>query len=641
MAFNPALGYDPTQNTPNYAGPQTREQWIADTASTMLLEFLNADGGATSPLMSASLWQQAGIAVPPQDFIGFLTKNPTGAIPPNIYNSMSAMATWLADHPDVATASGIAAPAPTVSSGPLLSPTDQGRIADATQAAADRQNSIDVANINAGASKYSVDANAQSNKYSVDTQAATAAADRAENARQFNTNLVETQREFDLQRADDRQQFTATLFSNLLDTATQWAKQPVDWVAHQFFMQNMGIPLTIAGFSSIANLLGAFPPSGPSASGAVIGGPAVIDGNTTFAQNAGIPNAGFVAPQAAAQANPGKVAASPSLGNYSAATSVQQIIDKVGLPAFMAHVQQEGRRLPPAAQPLFQQGVEQFSPPPIIDRIASPTALPGTGGGTRRAGGGGPPQAPTTLPAQIPPANPAAPPPGQYPSAADAIAAGAPVGGTAGGYPVPATAGTYSLPGGGWATVSNGGGGPGYNVLGQQPPTGFGGGSGDGNHGIYTGPTATPPAGTTGTGAQQAQGSQLLQQLADMIGVPVAQLQQIIPAGMLAGGYSPEQLANTPIVQSIRNQTALPDYRTAPVGDSKFGTIQALGIPLNIRGGQDLNAANYLQGSKENQQLLQGAVEGTGAYFPDELERMLRSSTVTNYQPGGFGRQRF
>lgn len=625
MAFNPDLGYDPTQNTPNYAGPQTREQWVADTASTMLLEFLNADGGATSPLMSASLWQQAGIPLPPQDFIGFLTKNPAGAIPPNIYNSMSAMANWLADHPDVATASGIATPAPTVSSGPPLSDTDQGRIAEATQAAADRQNSIDVAKINANTSKYSVD-----------TQAATAAADRAEQARQFNQNLVETQREFDLQRQDDRQQFTATLFSNLLDTATQWAKQPVDWVAHQFFMQNMGIPLTIAGFSSIANLLGAFPPSGPSAAGAVVGGPAVIDGNTTFAQNAGIPNAGFVAPQVAAQSNPGKVAASRSLGNYSAATSVQRIIDTVGLPAFMDHVKQEAQRLPPAAQQLFHQGIEQFTAPAIIDRVASPTELPGNGGSRRAGGGGVGQQTPPSLPGTAVPQST-----GQYPSAADVLATGVPVGGTAGGYPVPATAGTYSLPGGGWATVSNGGGGPGYNTLGQQPPTGFGGGSGDGSHGIYTGPTATPPPGTTGTGAQQAQGSQLLQQLANATGIPLAQLQQLIPPAMLAGGYSPEQLAQTPIVQSIRNQTALPDYRTAPVGDSRFGTIQALNIPLNIRGGQDLNAANYLQGSKENQQLLQGAIEGTGAYFPDELERMLRSSTVSNYQPGGFGRQLF
>lgn len=164
--------------------------------------------------------------------------------------------------------------------------------------------------------------------------------------------------------------------------------------------------------------------------------------------------------------------------------------------------------------------------------------------------------------------------------------------------------------------------------------------SGD-NRGVYTGATATAPTGTQPTGAQAPQGTALIDQIAGLLGIPREQVQQLIPPHLLAGGYSAETIANSPVVKAIRDQQQLSFYRTAPADGEKFGQIQAFGIPLGIRSGQDLNAGVYLRAPRSGQEQIQGAIESTGQYWPDALEQSLRASPVSNYDIGAFGSRRF
>jgi len=41
------------------------------------------------------------------------------------------------------------------------------------------------------------------------------------------------------------------------------------------------------------------------------------------------------------------------------------------------------------------------------------------------------------------------------------------------------------------------------------------------------------------------------------------------------------------------------------------------------------------------QEMTQGTVEASGQYWPDVQEQMFRSSPLTNYEAGAFGKRRF
>ncbi len=120
-----------------------------------------------------------------------------------------------------------------------------------------------------------------------------AGADRAESARQFDMNL-----------AEDRRQFNSTALLDLFDRGIELMKNPVDWVAYQYYMENLSIPLDALNYSAMASSLGAMPPTGPSELGAMRGGPAIVDGDFAAAQQVGV-TPGFVSMQEAIQANPG------------------------------------------------------------------------------------------------------------------------------------------------------------------------------------------------------------------------------------------------------------------------------------------------------------------------------------------------
>lgn len=212
-----------------------------------------------------------------------------------------------------------------------------------------------------------------------------------------------------------------------------------------------------------------------------------------------------------------------------------------------------------------------------------------------------------------------------------------------------------SLAGGGGARPGDFG----VNPAGDQPDSAPGqmanvttGGNTGGSTGIYTGAPTTNTVNTaTGTsspasmtGASTPQGSDMIKAIATAMGRPYDEIAQLVNPALIAGGYSANQIAQTPVVQGLQN----PDgpgfggvYRTAPVGDSKFGTIQAFGIPLGIRGGQDINAQSFNNTTQASRDMVQGAVESTGQNWPDVQQQMLRSSPATSLSTGAFGRRMF
>lgn len=548
MAINEQLGYDPAlQNRAN--GVQTREQWMADVATSMVLEFLNADGSrATSMMMDANLWAQAGIPLPPQEYIGILAKNPNAAIPPIVYNSMRAMAEYLANNPQVAAQAGL--PTPPTTSAPILTDQQQADITAGVQ------------------SQKARDDQAAENQRQRDFDAGQAAADRAEAARQF-----------DVTTAEGRRQFNATFLSNLLNTAVELAKAPVDWLAYQYFMENINVPLSALNVTSFTQQLGAIPPTGPSSIGPVYGGPAAVDGDLQWYQAAGLDQTGvgiFATATEAAQQFPGTV---PGIGAWGTVqrtraegididaelqsergTSLVNYLQQSGMdPAMVQQLQSQIQRLQTAA------------PSPAINTAINPFG--------RRVGRGQPAPAPITSQVEAPPTPLAAP---QTASTPDNLKTG-----------------------------------------------------------VYTGPTAAPATGQDGSGAQNPQGTAMLQTIATETGIPLSQLQQIVPANLLAGGYGKEAIINSPAVQAVMTGQAPSLFRTAPVGDSKFGTIQAFGIPLGLRGGQDFQLDQYLKANPDMQQQQIGVIRATGQSVPDFFKQAQRTAPIGTAAPGSFGVRRY
>jgi len=457
-------------------------------------------------------------------------------------------------------------------------------------------------------------------------------ADRAENARQFNKSFGEQVRQFDLSIAEERRQFNGTMALNILQVGVQLAKNPVDWVAHQFYMQNLNIPLSFVNMTAAANMMGAIPPSGPSAAGPVVGGPAAMDGDTQLAESVGA-QAGFVPLTEAVSANPGYASQGPQtmswLGTDATAANIEASepggIQGVDQQLAAARVEElpQAIGVNPVTTQALQSSTQALTGTNQI--VTGPIAADGTG-----------------APAPVP--EPAAP-------------------------PVPT--GAYGLPltknsAGQWqdgpeVDLAN----P-VNPLMTRQRTAQAGATSNAptastpvaaatqNTGPFTGaPTEaaanTPiPASTGATAMASAvnpQGDMLIQTLAAQLGMDVNTLRNLIPTNLQAGGYSTEVIANSPVIQALVNQRdRLSGARTADptaLGGERFSEIGAFGIPLGIRSGQDINAGLLLKSNPDQQQMIQGAVEGTGQYFPTAVAQSLRASPVTQYAVGAFGRRRF
>jgi len=465
--------------------------------------------------------------------------------------------------------------------------------------------------------------------------------DRTESARQFNLKFGEDQRQFDLNLGEDRRQFNATMAYNLLQTGVQLAAKPVDWVAHQYYMANLGIPLNFLNFNAAQSLFGAIPPTGPSAAGAVVGGPGAMDGDTQLAQMAGVSNPGFVSLTEAVTSNPGIAAQIPGSEFAASDATLTNIANQAGgiqnVESQLASARMTELPATIGDNPVVQAAVQQSQ------QLAS---------STEAQIGQGTPVGPIAADSALPPAE--APPP-----AAPTGAYGKPLTNVAGawydGAAQPGMVQDFSqvVPQGVSAPQTGLRPSTGFESAGAPPipaATGTGMAPAD-NRGPQTGaPTeqaatnfAPTSSGASGLAAiNNPQGELLIQTLAAQLGVSADTIRSIVPTNLMAGGYSIDAIRNSPIVQSLaQHQDRLSGYRTAPAETEKFSQIQAFGIPLGIRSGQDINAGLLLKSNPDQQQMLQGAIEATGQYYPTALAQSLRSSPATSYGVGAFGRRSF
>jgi hypothetical protein len=141
-------------------------------------------------------------------------------------------------------------------------------------------------------------------------------------------------------------------------------------------------------------------------------------------------------------------------------------------------------------------------------------------------------------------------------------------------------------------------------------------------------------------GQANPQGDLLLQQLALGLGIPLEELRRVVPTSLLAGGYSREAIANSPAVQAlVQGRQTTSAFRTEPVAGTPFATLRGFGIPLGIRGGQDINAQLFTKSNPAMQEQLQGTVEAGGFYWPDIQKQIERTSPWTDLPVGARGRR--
>lgn len=667
MATDPRVGYDTNIGA---LGPQTKQQWIAMMTASLSMRFLNG-ADMTEPEMADTWFAQHGFDVQAlKNSFGALKSNPNGAVDPVVQAAMAAAATAMFSRQKVNLPD---------QPGSAISDTDAGRIADAARSAADNaaaaardaannQAAMDREKIQSEDRRHDTDTRASVDRESIAAQERTATLDRESRERVATADRIESGRQFDLQIAEDRRQFNASLVTDLFKIGVDLAKNPVDWIGYAYFNEKVGLPLTMLGIASSAAVFGAIPPTGPSGAGPVIGGPSVIDGDLTVANQVGATNPGFATVSQAVQTFPG-AGQEFGVAEYTAPqtfTSLSQDMGPMGIDRLVAKGRTE--ELPAAVErnPVVDQAITDAKvlvakapvTPLAMGGNQSMPALGASQPGTRAPGS--PPPGPGAFggsaygpgsgfsfrndPQLNQPSLPTVP---KVPTSPQPVMPGISVPMTPEVMPTaepqaqvmpPVQPQTQVMP---TATQA---------PAGSQPSNGASGTStGGSSTGIYTGPTATPAPSTTGaptTGAQAPQGNALLQAVATQTGIPYDQLTQVIDPSLLAGGYSAEAIANSPAIKAINEQRAMSYYRTDPAAGSKFGEIQAFGVPLGgqeygFRGGQDLNAKAYLQSPTYGQQMIEGAVKATGQSWNDVLQQSLRTSPIANYDTGSFGRRRF
>lgn len=514
-----------------------------------------------------------------------------------------------------------------------------------------------IAGIESADRRYSTDVNAAVNREDIAARERIAGADRTSREGIADKDRVESGRQFDLGLGEDRRQFNASMMFELFDRGIELMKNPVDWLGYQYWLGNIGAPLNALTLSSAAAMGGAIPPSGPSAAGPVIGGPAVLDGDFSGAESLGIQNAGPVTIAEAIQMHPGGSVTGDM--EFAASTYAQAFGGVEAMDQALA--QTRSTELEGQVSPQFMQQAQQVSAPIVqAQQMNTLAAGPGAAGQTSPVGAGvipenepgwiSPPPGGTAV-SQKPGAGATVPPAGAINPAAGFMA---PVDELA--PPVP---GAVAVPGG---VVDAG-------AVGPPPATPFtsiapnvaGGGQ---VGGVYTGneaggfETAAPmvagaatPASAESTAAAGAPATdrsgieQLLAALASQLGIPIEQLRTMFPAQLMPGAASNSAIENSPVIQALRGNATPSAFNTGPTSGSPFTSIAAPTgggrIETGIRGGQDVNATTFLTANPGIREQMQGVIRAQGQYLPDFQEQLLRSSPITNVSAGSYGRRSF
>jgi len=694
-------GQTPTQYAANYSATgmyQTRDQAISGLASSMLLEYLNGSdanhpNGLTEPFWANSWWTSHGLQLPPSSAYGSVATG--GATNPaqqqQLWDLFSrAASARVSEDPvysQLPAVSGSANPPPTPNQQSIndtstantaannaanaavqagINATSTANTAANNAAALARTNADNAAalaraQLASGDSRYSTDVRAQTDREATAATERIATGDRTSREGIAARDLAEKGREFDLNIVEDRRQFNATTLTGLLNTGVQLAKNPVDWLAYQFYMQNIGIPVTALNLTNVASMLGAVPPSGPSAAGPMIGGPAIMDGDTAVSQQLGISNAGFVSVSAAVAAFP--TGFSPESQNVAFLSTEQTYpihVQQAGGAQQLDQAVSQGRATEVAAavapNPVIQKAVQEYTPQLQAAPVQAPAPAPVPSLGPNEPDAapsalhmvGGSPFGPTPTANPAPVAASWTPPtPLTAPSAAPPMAAPPAPQSFTPVTPLTAPSAAPVVGASGHVIDMNG-----LTNMGAPTVT-VGGNTGGGNTGIYTGPTATTPAVpltnggsvpspiSTTANTAPATGSDMLQLIANELGVPLATVQQLVPPNLLSTAASKETIMASPQIQAYINSNAggVNYYRTADASGSKFGTIQAYGIPTGVRGGQDLNAQSYLNMDDPSRAMFEGTIAATGMDPSNELKKAFRASPISNYDSGSFGRR--
>lgn len=615
------VGYDVNQYSPQGAGAQSIEMWVADQASQYTIAYANGTASAFDQFPTAfsdAFWATMGLPPLPDESWGATAQNPNNVINPGVYSGLHLFFTQLASHPENAAASGITVPQ-LPSRGPVTDDKGRDHIYGATQGDLNRQNNIDqinaqttgqlavdaanntfkagqseldraqamaIANLQeagmnarqaadlasrmsiaelqeAGASARNaaqIAANLQMNaadnatqRYGIDqnvlvagqdrtSREAIATADRTSREGIANADRAENARQFDMNLGEDRRQFNSTMIFELFDRGIELMKNPVDWIAYQYYLENLSIPLTALNYSAVASAIGAAPPTGPSEVGPMTGGPAILDGDFAAAQAAGVAPQ-FVSVSQALTQFPGQTDNSVVAGQAAQNASAQW----GDIAQVDAQLQQErATTLPEVSSPDNPAVAQAMTTQSTTGMAAAPVST-----------NGAPPMT-----------------------------------------PVPQTTATAG--------------------------------------GIATG--LPEQSATTGQPMEQ-----LIRQLAGNLGMSEADVWKISGAGAMTPAYSKEAIANAPVIQAIKNgASSMAQFRTGGVGATSTAspTAASTGPGLGLRGGQDLNAGLLINNTAGNKGLIQGAVMADGHDWDTFAQQALKSSPISQYDTGAFGRRR-
>ena len=180
---------------------------------------------------------------------------------------------------------------------------------------------IQMNSLNNETQRYGIDTTAAVNREDLAGRERIAEADRTSRETIAGQDRAESARQFDLNIGEDRRQFNSTMLFELFDRGIELVKNPVDWIAYQYYLENLSIPMTMLNASSMAANFGAVPETGPSEMGPMVGGPGIIDGDFAAAEATGA-TPGFMALGQALQQNPGNPSV-PAVTASAAGTASQ------------------------------------------------------------------------------------------------------------------------------------------------------------------------------------------------------------------------------------------------------------------------------------------------------------------------------
>lgn len=180
---------------------------------------------------------------------------------------------------------------------------------------------IQMNSLNNETQRYGIDTNAAVAREDLAGRERIATADRTSREGIATADRQESARQFDLNLGEDRRQFNASMLFELFGMGVELMKNPVDWLAYQYYLENLSIPVTAINMGVMADAFGAVPQTGPSEVGPMVGGPAILDGDFEAAQATGVTPA-FVALSQALTQNPGNPT-EPGAEQYTAPVTAQ------------------------------------------------------------------------------------------------------------------------------------------------------------------------------------------------------------------------------------------------------------------------------------------------------------------------------